>query len=126
MIELTDEQADKICEIVDYRFHHYNPINYHPINTDEDGEFYMFWPVAIGDFSHAINRETGELIFDKWKESAIRMYEVGEVAHEFLKKNNENYEKSEAGKRADKQHQEMMDKKQAVKDYLISEGLIKI
>ena len=107
MINLNDKQADKICEILDYRFHHYNQTNY------DNEPCYTFWPESVCNYSHKINRNTGELIFDEFTELSI----------EFMILSKEISTKLGKDPIIDKLN-DYESKKSKIKNYLISENLI--
>lgn len=119
MIELNDEQADKICEIVDIRFHHYEKAQYQHQESDINPMYY-FYPKAVTRFAFKIDRVTGE----------FRMDEIIESLHDSSKqlfnlmKDLDGYSESDSlteGMDRIKKHDEL---KVKVKEYLISENLL--
>jgi hypothetical protein len=117
MITLNDKQADKICEIVDIKFHHYQEAQYtDPEYNDIDPQYY-FWSVPVGRSSFKINRLTGEFRFDELYDKSISLFNMedllnlkgkGVTSADRLIENLQNY----------------TDKKNKVLEYLKSEGLL--
>lgn len=74
MIELNDKQADRICEILDIRFDHYNSATYE-IEGDANPHYY-FWPEPICRSAFKIDRLTGELKFDSMVEQLMNFTKI--------------------------------------------------
>ncbi len=119
MIELTNIQADKICEIVDVKFDHYNPAQYKDSPYNDTEPQYYFWSSPISHPSFKINRITGEYKEDELIEKLIFMFPMDILIS--MKDFSDNKERVEE---AINTQQKLIDKKKAVLDYLISEGLI--
>tara|TARA_R110000772_G_scaffold81439_2_gene173243 strand:- start:27862 stop:28239 length:378 start_codon:yes stop_codon:yes gene_type:complete len=125
MIELKDIQADRICEILDIRFHHYEKAQYktEPYN-DTDPQYY-FYSESMGRYSFKLNRVSGEIMFDEFVESISSLLDMGSLTK--MKEIFTNDEKmiTTLDKQIDSL-QENLDLKNEVKDYLLSEKLLKI
>lgn len=122
MIELNDKQADKICEIVDVRFDHYNKAQYEEYK-DTDPQYY-FWPAPVTRSAFKINRVTGEYREDELIERMTFLFDMDKLIE--IRDNMDNSEQKEIAQRTIDAQQKLLDKKKAVLDYLVSEGLIKI
>ena len=118
MIELNDKQADKICEIVNIRFHHYEKAKYEDFPYNDTDPQYYFYPDKMVPSAFKVNRLTGELRFDEMFETSNEM--VKTIGEYLLNSGNADDEVNESLEKA-KKHYELKDK---VKQYLISEGLI--
>jgi len=123
MIELNKIQADKICEIVDVRFDHFNAAQYaeSPYN-DKDPQYY-FWPVPMGRSAFKINRVTGEYMEDELIEKMVFLFPMEKLV-ELRDMKDANGEQIEIMERSIEAQQKLLDKKKAVLDYLKSEKLL--
>ena len=122
MIVLNDIQADRICEIVDVRFDHYNEAQYRDFPHHDIDPQYYFWPAPVTKSAFKINRITGEYCEDELVEKMIFMFNMDQLIK--IRDGKNTPEQKELIQHNIDAQQKLLDKKTSVLNYLISKGLI--
>lgn len=125
MLELNDIQADRICEILNVRFHHYEKAQYKddPYN-DEDPQYY-FYSESVAPSVFKVNRSTGEFKWDHFRELSFTLMGdiFGEKILNLLKDDGDEKIKSKIDENSNRFSENNL-LKEKVKEYLILENIL--